>query len=202
MKLRDILEPQQQLDEFNIKQAIAAGMIGMSALSPRIGSGAEKAPRPAVVHQAETKSMREMIKAVENRFGVDSSMADRIVKVAHKHEHVDFPTAEDILAVIGVESKFKPKARSQLKHDPALGLMQIRPGIWKLSPQELFNIEKNIEHGTRILRKYYEQLNKDEDAALQAYNIGITAYKKGKKNSYYLRKVKSELANYEYPDEI
>lgn len=201
MKLHDILPP-QQLDEITLKQAIAAGLIGASAMSPRVGMAADKTPRPAVTQPVNKAELKGMIRVVSNRFGVDPKAADEIIRVAHQHEHSDFPTAEDILAVIGVESKFKPKAVSQLKRDPAIGLMQIRPGVWKISKQELLNIEKNIEHGARILRKYYEQLNKKEDAALQAYNIGITAYLKGKKNPRYLSKVKTERAQYEFPDEI
>ena len=201
MKLHDILPP-QQLDEITLKQAIAAGLIGASALSPRVGLAADKAPRPAVTQPANVVELKGIVKAVSDRFGVDPKMANMIVRIAHKHEHPDFPTAEDILAVIGVESKFKPKATSQLKQDPALGLMQIRPGVWKIPPKELFNIESNIKHGARILRDYYKKLDGNEDAALQAYNIGITAFKKGKTNPHYLRKVKTELAHYEYPDEL
>lgn len=194
MKLRDILPP-QQLDEINLKQAIAAGMIGATALSPRPSFGADKTPqRPAISHQV--KEHQDMIQAITSRFNVDPWLAKHIVTLAHKYEHADFPSAEDILAIIGVESKFKPGAKSQLAKDPALGLMQIRPGVWKIPPHELMAVDSNIKHGANILRHYYEEL-KDENAAIQAYNVGITRYRAGKKNPSYLHKVKSELASYE-----
>jgi hypothetical protein len=37
---------------------------------------------------------------------------------------------------IGVESGFKSKTKSELKHDPAVGLMQVRPSICHLKPAE------------------------------------------------------------------
>ncbi|TFG98287.1 lytic transglycosylase domain-containing protein [Candidatus Thorarchaeota archaeon] len=201
MKLHDILAPQQQLDELNLKQAIAAGMIGVSSLSPNVSSAADKPARPAVTQQADTKAVQEMIKTVSSKHGVDPKLAGRIVRAAHRYEHQDFPKAEDILAVIGVESRFKPNARSHLAKDPAVGLMQIRPGIWNLSPQALLSVENNIKHGSDILRKYYTKLQ-DEASALQAYNVGITAFKRGKTNHHYLRKVRAELAQYEWSTDL
>lgn len=222
MKIRDILPP-QQLDEISLKQAVAAGLIGATAMTPRTTDG-EVMQRPPHVQQAkkptpikkapppvdpvaarkarQKQEVQQLTDIVANRFGIDTDFAQRVVQTAHKYEHPDFPTAEDILAVIGVESHFKPHAVSALQHDPAVGLMQIRPGIWNLPAKELKGVETNIKHGANILRQYYTQLDNDEDAAIQAYNIGITAFKRGKKNPRYLSKVNTERAQYEYPDDL
>ena len=68
-------------------------------------------------------------------------------------------------------------AKSKLRRDPAKGLMQVRPGLWKIPKAELRNIEGQIKHGVKILRRYYEKL-KDDEASLRAYNLGITRYRK------------------------
>ncbi len=144
----------------------------------------KRAPQEAIVQRIVT------------RYNVDRDIARAVVQAAHKQERDRFPKAKDIIAIVGIESSFDPKAKSQLKQDPALGLMQIRPGVWKMSPNELLTIEKNVEHGAAILEHYYNKLGKKRDSAVQAYNIGITAYLEGEKNSVYLKKYKREVALY------
>lgn len=210
MKIHDILES-QQLDEITLKQAIAAGMIGATTLAPHAPTKPVPQERPAVVQKApelspSQTSMKtriwntwrhndELGKEIATKYKIDLKVAGRIVQVARRNAHADFPTTEDILGIIGIESSFQPSAKSSLKHDPALGLMQVRAKIWSIPPQELLTVDKNIEHGVRILRHYYKKL-KSKDAAIQAYNMGITNFKKGRTNSTYLRKHQAETANY------
>lgn len=199
MKLSDILSPEkEQLDEINLKQALAGAAIGATAMLP-ISTQHRAPPQPQAATQSASKSdylstARRALDSAASKYSVDPALFDRIVKAAHKHAHADFPKAEDIIAIAAVESGFRPSVKSNLKRDPALGLMQIRPGVWNIPPHKLMSVEDNIMYGSKILRKYYERL-KDKDAAVQAYNVGITAYRKGKKNERYLQKYKTEKQN-------
>ena len=123
-------------------------------------------------------------------------MAEKIVKTALQNEHPTFPKAEDILAIVGIESSFNPSVKSQLKHDPAVGLMQVRPGIWDIDPTKLSTIENQIKVGANILAAYYSKL-KSPDGAVHSYNIGITNYNKKKGlNPGYVQKYKTDLKLY------
>jgi soluble lytic murein transglycosylase-like protein len=112
------------------------------------------------------------------------------------YQQQDFPRTEDIIAIVGIESSFRPTVKSSLKTDPAVGLMQVRPGVWKVSHKELSTIDGQIKHGANILAQYYDKIGKVEGAVM-AYNVGITAYRKGKTNKKYLNKYKTEVAMYE-----
>lgn len=206
MKLDDIVEP-QRIDEINLKQAIAAGLIGASSLSPKTTSAEAlpPPPKPAVVQQQQTPAQtqakkeeaeaQDYVDAILANYKVTPKFAEHVVKVADKYSYPDFPTTKQVLAVIGVESKFKPHAMSKLRHDPAMGLMQVRAQNWHIKPHLLLKPEINIKHGVQILRRYYEKLG-SEAGALQAYNIGITRYRHGHRQPRYLHKVKEELAKF------
>ena len=203
MKLHDlIIEDPHRLDEINIKQAIAAGALGAATMMPSTSLNTnqpetQRTVQPAVSTQKEKQPQQDIFKslnAAASKYSVDPQLFSRIVSAARKHAHPDFPRVDDIIAIIGVESSFQPNAVSGLKKDPARGLMQIRPGVWKIPPHELMDIEKNIKYGSKILRKYYERLG-DKEAAIQAYNVGITAFRRGKTNERYLQKYKIEKRN-------
>lgn len=127
---------------------------------------------------------------------VDPALAEEIVKYAHQYEHDIFPKAQDILAIIGVESSFRPNVASSLKKDPALGLMQVRAKVWshKVDRQLMDQVEYQIKYGSEILAEYYQRNQGDVDGAVQSYNIGITAYRKGREAPKYLDKYRQELA--------
>lgn len=95
--------------------------------------------------------------------------------------HNKFPTRGDLIAIIAVESRFNPQA---LSHKGAKGLMQIMGGDYFVYP--------NLTQGTDLLNEYYKELKGDKSATLQAYNVGITAYKNGKRNPRYLHKFNNE----------
>lgn len=142
----------------------------------------------------ERKARAPYVRVITRKYGIDEQLADEIVEVARKkaNKHI---TLRDIVAIIGIESGFRPYVCSQLRPDPACGLMQIRAGIWRINANDLRDIEKNIEHGTRILTHYYELLGR-KDSAIQAFNIGITAFQEGKRNDEYLEKYHREVAFY------
>jgi soluble lytic murein transglycosylase-like protein len=95
-----------------------------------------------------------------------------ILKAAQKY---DLP-ANLINGVIRAESNFQVKAVS---HAGAQGLMQLMPDTAReLGVKNPFNIEENIDGGSRYLRKMLDSFDGDLKLALAAYNAGPEAVKK------------------------
>lgn len=203
MRLNEILVAEEQLDEFNFRHAAAAGMLTLAALTGSDAKKEEPAPvaKTEIVKKSRTELEKEQIirlaNAILDKYNVDDKLAVQVAALAKKYEKRSFPKAEDILAVIGIESSFKPHAVSQLKHDKAIGLMQVRPGVWGLSKSALNGVENQVKIGADILHRYYEKLG-DGDKALHAYNVGITNFMKNKNlNPRYAPKVRAERERYE-----
>ena len=138
MKLHEVL-PNKQLDEKSLKHALAAGIVGTSLAMP--GAVTDKQPpsheRPKeeVVATAKRTSdpfkpelnipspnlvqRTELAKSIAKKYRVDLDLVQRVVNLAYEYQDPEFPKAEDILAIIGVESSFNPESRSGLRRDPA-----------------------------------------------------------------------------------
>jgi soluble lytic murein transglycosylase-like protein len=92
-----------------------------------------------------------------------------ILKAAQKY---DLPV-NLINGVIRAESNFQVKAVS---HAGAQGLMQLMPDTAReLGVKNPFNIEENIDGGSRYLRKMLDSFGGDLKLALAAYNAGPEA---------------------------
>ena len=210
MKLQE-LQP-EQLDEIKLRHAAAAaaaaaaigtatpvdaphGMRGSN--TPIVRSYEEPPPKK------EEEPQKELDPHVENLVGIitkkyrdaDPALVREIVELAHKYERETFPKAQDILAVIGVESRFDPEAKSGLRTDPALGLMQVRPGVWKLEPEDLEDMENQVKIGSDILAHYYRRY-RDKRTTLMAYNAGPTGKEESEHAPIYADKVMNELRLY------
>lgn len=100
-----------------------------------------------------------------------------------------------ILAVIQKESNFNPKATSK---SGAQGLMQIMPSNFKyLGVTNGYNIENNIDCGTKLLKQYLDKYNGNVEMALMAYNGGPTNMaRRGVKSVNDLYKMPKETQNY------
>lgn len=181
---KQILESEQEmLEEGIIKNAIVGAAIAGAGLVA-LHSGKEQPVREVSVSGkvGNVNPERDMlVSKVLSKYSktVSEKKAHHIVDTAMKHADPVFPKVHDILAVIGNESTFKDDAVSKLKVDPAVGLMQVRPGIWNLGHGELKTIDGQIKHGVSILKSYHKKLG-SVDAALAAYNVGIGNYKSKK----------------------
>jgi len=196
VKLDELLLSEEELHEINLNQIFTAAVLSTVALSahtPHLPPSVER----VVLKKLETSDERikKLVVNVTQKYKIDPAIGYDIVKTALKYEKSDFPRAEHLLAVIGIESSFNPEAKSKLKKDPALGLMQVRPGVWKIDKVQLGEIEGQIMHGSQILDQYHRKL-KDPIKALHAYNIGITSFLKGKRSPEYLKKYHQELKLY------
>ena len=210
MKIREVL-PEHQLDESAWRKALAVGALSAASLAPQtnISPGEpthQERPadeivsygrqsdlpdtdfEPDIPHPKDQLRQSELTNKLARHYRVNKELVSNVVSLAFRYEDSVFPKAEDILAVIGVESSFDPESVSNLRNDPAKGLMQVRPGVWNIDPDDLDNVENQIKYGAGILNRYYKRL-KNPEAALQAYNLGITRYRRGDRNERYVNKV-------------
>jgi len=98
----------------------------------------------------------------------------RALAIAAAQRHGLAP--ELVLAVVGVESAFKPDAVS---HKGAQGLMQLMPGTAKeLGVDDALDPAQNLDGGARYLRMLLAQYGGDVGRALAAYNAGPGAVKR------------------------
>lgn len=204
--LQEIYHPNQEILDEKIGRALATGALAAAIAMPsaavptRLDQPEVKQELPRDEISTIAKRMRlawpeieeptQRAKIASNlakTYRVDKEMVEKIVDHAHDHQSKDFPKAEHILAIVGIESSFNPDSKSSLRYDPAVGLMQVRPHIWNLHPEDLSTIESQIKVGAAILRKYYKKTGSAEDA-VQAYNLGITSFRRGRRNESYLAK--------------
>jgi hypothetical protein len=198
MKVDELLE--DQLDEVALRKLAAIGATALALTGAGDKAVHKPNQQPAVqtitkpIQQDEIRALTDAVMAKYST--IDRAKATRIVKLAKKHEDATFPKAKDILAIIGVESSFDHKAVSRLKHDPAIGLMQVRPGIWDLDGSKLASsVDEQVKVGAGILKHYYDKLHSKE-AAVGAYNVGLKNYLHGKQNPSYVAKYRAELKQY------
>ena len=190
----------EQLDELNFKHAVAAATLGAATMMSHKAETPEVPTKPLSMLQQPQAKVEPVDPAVQkaanllvSKYNIDQHMAIDIAKLAHKYQKPGFPTAKDILAIIAVESRFDPNAVSGLHKDPAVGLMQVRPAVWKVDPETLKDPETAIQMGADILHKYYRHLHGDKQAALQAYNVGMQNFQQGEEAPNYLMKFEREL---------
>lgn len=100
-----------------------------------------------------------------------------------------------ILAVIKQESDFDSTCTSSVG---ASGLMQIMPGNYShLGISDPYDVDQNVNGGTKLLREYLDKYNGDIQMALMAYNGGPgTMQRRGVTSSDDLYKMPEETQNY------
>lgn len=202
MKLSE-LNNKQQLDEISLKQALAGATLA-ATLSTGAGHYSDEAPKQKThlsvkqEHElAYNKEISNLTNIILDKYKIAPEQAKKIAILAKKYENNVFPKAIDLLAVIGIESSFDSNAKSNLKHDKAIGLTQIRPKVWGIEASTLKNdIDKQVSLSADILSKYYHKLG-NKDSAIHAYNVGITNFRnKTGLNPEYVQKWKNELKRY------
>lgn len=125
---------------------------------------------------------------------------DSRIEIAIKKSSEKYGIDEDLIkTIIKIESNFNPNVTSK---SGAKGLMQLMPiNIKAYNVSDPYNIEENIDAGTKHIKEYLDRYNGDLDMALIAYNYGpgnmkrrgITSlddlYKAPKETQNYIAKV-------------
>lgn len=207
-----VLATPEKLDEGIIKNALVAATTASAIVGGALLMKQEPKQEPTTgiassIHDIKEKfnlPKEHLLSTVKSKFKISDDKAEQIVNTAIKHSDPVFPKAHHILAISGIESSFNENAKSKLKSDPAIGLMQIRPRIWNIDRKELSTIDGQIKHGAHILKTYHQKTGSIEHA-IKSYNVGITNFLRGKKKdsaNRYHDKFKSELDRYTDPSTL
>lgn len=154
------------------------GALQRSAIAATDAEGVEAltiaAPTEAPVAAPELEDLFNQIQSYEPPAA--PTPQPEAVKVGK--QDVSIPTGEKyaeprlVKAVMGIESRFNPKAVSPVG---AAGLMQLMPATAMdlgLTEEQRFDPDKNVEAGSRYLKQLEDQFG-DKKIALAAYNWGM-----------------------------
>lgn len=127
-----------------------------------------------------------------NRSDVDLKKIYSAVNTAAKNYGID---SNLILAIIKQESDFDQNSTSGCG---AAGLMQIMPENFShLGITDGYDVDQNINGGTKLLKEYLDQYGGNTEMALMAYNGGPGAMqRRGVKSASDLYKMPQETQNY------
>ena len=128
----------------------------------------------AASFKSNNERIESAISSASKKYGVDSSV---------------------IRAIIKQESDFDPNVTSWAG---AMGLMQLMPeNVEHYGVSDPYNIEQNIDAGTRHIKDYIKMYNGDVKLGLAAYNAGPgTLQRRGVKSQADFYKLPSETQNY------
>lgn len=107
---------------------------------------------------------------IENDLNTTQDKIERAIRKASKK----YKVSEDLIkAVIKIESGYDVYSVSKAG---AMGLMQLMPKTaLELGVEKPFDIEENIDGGTKYLKMMLDKYNNDLSKALAAYNAGPNA---------------------------
>jgi soluble lytic murein transglycosylase-like protein len=131
----------------------------------------------AVLPREWAEKAKALSAHIAEKFKVDEPHADKVIRAAFKAGQQTGLSPNLVLAVIAVESSFKPSARN----GNARGLMQIIPFWHKTKvnqvggPNELMKSDKNIAVGSAILKEYLDR-SENVFQALTRYNASPHAH--------------------------
>jgi soluble lytic murein transglycosylase-like protein len=127
-----------------------------------------------------------------NRSDADLKKIYSAVNTAAKNYGVD---SNLLLSIIKQESDFDPNSTSDCG---AAGLMQIMPENFShLGITDPYDVNQNINGGTKLFKEYLDQYDGNKELALMAYNGGPgTMQKRGVSSAADLYKMPKETQNY------
>lgn len=132
------------------------------------------------------------LKSITSNIKSDNPKLDEIVGRISRKFGVD---KDLIMSVIKQESSFQPNCVSEAG---AMGLMQLMPGTAReMGVTNPYDIEQNINGGTKYLRGLLDMYGNSKELALAAYNAGSgTLQNRGVKDKSDIEKLPYETRDY------
>lgn len=197
-KVDKVDESEKEISNNNVKaesseaQSSNGGNVEkVSRVAQTYATGQKLEDLPIILRNGQVYT-RNQKSIISNRSDSDVQKIYNAVDSAAKKYGVD---SNLILAVIKQESDFDPNSTSEAG---AAGLMQIMPGNFaSLGITDQYDVEQNVNGGTKLLKEYLDQYGGNMEMALMAYNGGPgTMQRRGVSSSDDLYKMPKETQNY------
>lgn len=171
---------------------IVSNKSNVARIGQKYAAGQNLEDIPMILNNNYVNFTRNSNSISHNRSDVDMQKIYSAVDAASKKYGVD---SNLIMAIINQESNFDPYAKSGAG---AAGLMQIMPQNFShLGISDEFDINQNVNGGTKLLKEYLNQFGGNTEMALMAYNGGPgTMQKRGVSSAADLYKMPKETQNY------
>jgi len=136
---------------------------------PPPGSNPDRATQVSLDEKAVAASQKTAMAAIPQPLSAKAERQAIQHAIQRAAERYNIPS-DLIQSVVRCESNFQPEA---LSHAGAQGLMQLMPATADdLGVTDPFDIQQNIDGGTRYLRQMLDRFEGDIERALAAYNAG------------------------------
>lgn len=128
--------------------------------------------KKTITDSSMTENVEKLVEVTGKDVDTKTRIENAVVKASKK-----YGVSENLIkAIIKVESNFNPNTVSSAG---AKGLMQLMPENCRdLNVKNPFNIEENIDGGTRHIKEYLDMYKGNVKMALMAYNGGPTRMRK------------------------
>lgn len=142
------------------------------------------------------ETQNSVINTNKIQYNIENQSTDEKIESAIKESSKKYGVDEKLIrSIIKVESNFNPNCTSSAG---AKGLMQLMPENCKYyNVTDPFDINQNIDAGTRHIKDYLDKYNGNVEMALMAYNGGPTRMaNRGVKSIDDIYKMPSETQKY------
>jgi soluble lytic murein transglycosylase-like protein len=121
---------------------------------------------------SSNKNFEEVLTETNKESTVIKDTSNKDINHIIKEKAEKYNLSEELISsIIKVESNYNPNAVS---NKGAKGLMQLMPSTaMELGVNNIFDVEENIEGGSKYLRQLLNKYNGDIKTALAAYNSGM-----------------------------
>ena len=146
-------------------------------------------PKVTELVESAQDSDQELIRSIAIKFSKSEKVIREIVKQASIYAQPIFPTRNDILAIIAVESGYDQAS----SYRGSKGLMQVLVHAHRNEIHGNFDIPEQIRVGVAILIDAFKATGGTRKAAVMAYNVGPGGYLRGARPTKYYMEFNKQL---------